>query len=186
MRVLVISFLICSSAVFSQNEPSEEIVKNNEASINVFNLLIFKALNVSYEYYLNEESGVGGSVLLSLDGDKRFNNDGPFYYESFALTGFYKFYFGRRPNSGFFAELFTMYSNGSYDVDYYYNESTFENQVFYKDFSQFAFGLSVGAKYRSKLGFAGSIYLGVGRNFLDTEDTPALSPRLGITLGYTF
>lgn len=67
MRVLVISFLICSSAVFSQNEPSEEIVKNNEASINVFNLLIFKALDVSYEYYLNEESGVGGSVLLSLD-----------------------------------------------------------------------------------------------------------------------
>ncbi len=175
MKSIFYLLALCSTIAFCQEEPSAKTIRNNEASLNIGNLLIFKAIDLSYERYLNEESGVGASLLISLGGDKRFSDDGPYYYESFALTGFYKFYFGDRPNSGFFSELYLIYSRGKYDVN-----------ATYEKFSQLAVGLSVGIKFRSKLGFVGSIYGGVGRNFLDTKNTPEISPRLGITIGYTF
>lgn len=185
MKSIIFTCLILfSSVMMSQNDKQEQDIKKNEASLNVFNLLVFKCLDFSYEHYLNDESGAGISIMMSLEGEERLDKGGPYYFESFMVTGFYKFYFGQKPNSGLFSELFTSFTQGIYDD--YYDDALSNYSYRREDFSQFAVGLTIGVKYRSKQGFVGSVFGGVGRNFLNTDKTPAVTPRVGITLGYGF
>jgi hypothetical protein len=52
----------------------------NEFQINALNLLIFSALDLSYEHIINDESSLGVSMLISLDGKDRFgDNYSPYY-----------------------------------------------------------------------------------------------------------
>ena len=51
--------------------------KKQEIKINAFNTIIFKSLEGSYEYLLNEESSVGISAMVNLNDidDKEDNSD---------------------------------------------------------------------------------------------------------------
>ena len=67
--------LLLTSFGFSQSSYGEytDDSPKNEFQINAFNLLIFSALDVSYEHIINDESSLGVSMLISLDGTDRFN-----------------------------------------------------------------------------------------------------------------
>ena len=53
MKSIIFTCLILfSSVMMSQNDKQEQDIKKNEASLNVFNLLVFKCLDFSYEHYL--------------------------------------------------------------------------------------------------------------------------------------
>ena len=82
----------------------------------------------------------------------------------------------------FFVEGFGMlhtYENETYDF-VGNGSSRQENQT------DFAVGISAGAKFITKRGFTAEIYLGIGRNIGGESDSIEAVGRGGISLGYRF
>ena len=92
MKKYIIIILIFTTFVsFSQEEESKKRV--NEAKLNVFNALIFKSLDLTYEYLINDESSVGLSFMVNLNDDF---SDGPTYNEEYSITPYYRHFFSRK------------------------------------------------------------------------------------------
>lgn len=183
MKKISLTALLCLlffTQLSAQEEPA--INKKHEAKINAFNVLIFKTLDFSYEYLVNEESSAGVSVLINLND---LYSDTPYYNETFALTPFYRRYFSKKYAEGFFMEGFGMY-NVQETADYYYYEDdslSGEHKT-----HNFALGISLGAKFVSKRGFAFEFLAGVGRNMFssDSDYNIEFVPRFATSFGYRF
>lgn len=178
-KILLVVTLFCSFLGFSQEtEVSQDVLRKNEFKINMSNLIIFKWFDVSYERILNEESTFGVGTLFSLDQD--YNDDVLDEYRTFSITPYYRHFFSNKYAQGFFVEGFGMLHSGK---DQYYINSDFPN---YEDkYTDFAIGISAGAKFVTKRGFVAEIYLGIGRDLLGNSDIEVVG-RGGIAIGYRF
>ncbi|WP_452227387.1 DUF3575 domain-containing protein [Lacinutrix cladophorae] len=184
--------LFCSFATFAQQDMQKEKVKHSEIKVNAFNLIVFKAVDFSYEYLIDSESSVGASVLFNLQNreDREFE-DGPIYNEKFAFTPYYRRYFSSKYAWGFFLEAFGMYSiQEDTDEDYIYNSFNDDYEYIYTDetSNNLAFGMAVGGKFVSKKGFLFEVFGGVGRNISTSNNDVGSEfvPRLGTILGWRF
>jgi hypothetical protein len=175
MKKLFVLICLTSSLLgFSQEKETTDF-KRNELKGNAL-FLVAGALEVSYEKLLNEESGVGVSLFLAITDD---------FDTNFALTPYYRFYFGKKPAAGFFVEGFGTLN--SYDDSIYTGQNSSYN--YYKDISRtdFALGFGLGSKWTTKSGFLFEINAGVGRNLFNSSDTDhEIVGRGGIILGYRF
>ncbi|WP_291846808.1 DUF3575 domain-containing protein [Lutibacter sp.] len=173
MKKLALSMVLfaISLGLFAQNETDQ-----NELKINMSNLIGFKWLDVGYERILNEESSIGFGTLISLD----HSVDGLDEYRTFSLTPYYRHFFSDKYAQGFFVEAFTMLHSGK---DEYYNYETDLNN---KDsFTDFAVGISAGAKWVTARGFVAEIYAGIGRDMFNQSDIEVVG-RGGVSIGYRF
>lgn len=178
---ITLFLLIGSQAIAQENAPSEEkITKDNasgssEVKLNVVYLLA-GIPEVGYEYLINEESGVGINILFSIDNEIDFK---------FALTPYYRFYFGKKKAAGFFAEGFGMINTMKpYNDDfYYYDDPMYTNST--KNETDFALGVAVGGKFMTNRGFVFEIYGGTGRNLFNNNSEDFV-PRFGLTFGKRF
>jgi hypothetical protein len=180
MKKLIMALaILCSTIGYSQEtEDSQDILRKNEFKINMTNLIIFKWVDVSYERILNEESTFGVGTLFSLDQD--YNDDVLDEYRTFSITLYYRHFFSKKYAQGFFVEGFGMLHSGK---DGYFIYSDFTN---YEDkYTDFAVGISAGAKFVTKRGFVAEIYLGIGRDLLGNSDIEVVG-RGGIAIGYRF
>lgn len=177
-----------SFSIFSNAQDDARADDKHEVKTNIFNLIVFKAPQFSYEYLINEESSVGASIMFNLEKPKDGSFiSGPYYYEQFAFTPYYRRFISNRYARGFFFEVFGMYNvQGDYDGTW---DNDFQN-VTYSDEKRnnLAFGISLGGKLVSKGGFLFEFYGGVGRNILTGNEAIAeeFLPRVGIELGYRF
>lgn len=184
MKKLLIACLIFSSFnMYSQQDEEPIEFNKNEIKLNMFYFLL-GAVEVSYERNLNEYSSVGLSVLVNTDTDE-------FWDLNYAITPYYRLFFGRKPAQGFFFEGFGMlnsykeYEYWSYynpeNGDYFYDEST-------SNVTAFALGVAVGGKFTLHERFVVELSGGIGRNFLNKSDYNDLTivPRLSINVGYRF
>lgn len=166
--------------------------EKNEVKINAFNLIIFKALDVSYEHILNPNSTVGISVLANLQNEPGWLSDiseMPFYNEHIAITPYYRHFFMNRYAKGFFLEAFGMFNNQKIFEEYHNWGDDDETHYDYTGrSSNFAVGIAVGGKVVSRKNFVFEFFGGVGRNIIQSEPDIAteLVPRVGINLGYRF
>ncbi|MEO0572031.1 MAG: DUF3575 domain-containing protein [Bacteroidota bacterium] len=162
------------STVFAQNQAKAVALdNNNEIRLNAL-YLILGAIEVDYEYVLNDESGLGVSVFLPIDEDIEIK-----YY----VAPYYRFYFGKKPAAGFFAEGFMMLNNTEDDGDGLIVPNISEPQGPVTDL---ALGIGIGGKFLTNRGFLAEISLGVGRN-LFTDDSPfEFIGKGGIKIGYRF
>ena len=182
----MITLLLITINSFAQEEITKD--KSHELKLNALNTLIFKSIDVSYEYLINEESSVGISFLVNLNDN---DTDGPYYNETFAITPYYRHYFSRKYAAGFFMEGFGMYNvQDSYYYDYLSSSSTHfeEPHETTNKTNNFALGISLGAKFVSEKGFAFEFFAGIGRNLFtsDSENNFEVVPRLGTSFGYRF
>lgn len=141
--------------------------------------MVLGALEVTYERLLNEESGIGISVLIPVD--KNVNSD-----INYFVTPYYRFYFGNKYASGFFLEGFGMLNSLNDNITYYNGDYYIEDKTTYTDF---ALGIGLGGKWVSKRGLTGEINFGVGRNLFNSENNNTIFDivgKFGITLGYRF
>jgi hypothetical protein len=167
-------FLTVSLGLFAQNETSQ-----NELKINMSNLIGFKWLDVGYERILNEESSIGIGTLISLD----HSVDGLDEYRTFSLTPYYRHFFSNNYAQGFFVEAFTMLHSGEDEV--YYSNSGPYDTVSKDKYTDFAVGISVGAKWVTTRGFVAEIYAGIGRDMFNQSDIEVVG-RGGVSIGYRF
>lgn len=154
-------------------EKEEQKYRNNELKINIGSLL-FEFPELSYEYILNEESSVGISLAFPLDKEISYR---------FIVYPNYRIYFGKKRVAGFFMEANSAIFSQQIDRGDYFSFGNIK-----KDGSKMGFGLGVaiGGKFLTKNGFIGEIYIGGGRNFMNTDEIDNGYPRVGISIGKRF
>lgn len=182
-KIIVLLGLMVSSFGFSQENETPSF-KRNELSLNA-PYLVAGAFDVSYERILNEESGVGISALISFDED---------LYIKYAITPYYRYYFGKKPASGFFVEGFAMLNQYDDSSEIYYEGYYDDYGNFYTTYSyegdestNFALGFGLGSKWVTKKGFLFEINAGIGRNLINENNSDnEIVGRGGILFGYRF
>ena len=158
--------LLALSAV-GQQEPQ---ISRNELKINgLYGLLALPV--VSYERIINTESSWGTSFAFAVD---------PNYSLKLAVTPYYRWFFSKKPASGFFLEssggIFFVQQDRCYDG---WNTVT-------QTVAGGGIGLSLGCKVLSDSGWVGEVYAGFGRNLISTEVFGNLLPRFGFCIGRRF
>lgn len=189
MRTKILLLLLLTINFCSYSQEKEPVSFNkNEIKLNAL-MLIAGAFEVTYEHLLNDESGVGVSVFASFDKD---------FDTKFSLTPYYRFYFGKKPASGFFMEGFGMLNSYERqgDDNYDYNTGAIGNGVPDKRITDFALGFGLGSKWVTKRGFMFEINGGVGRNLFNSsnddnggyndDEEYQIVGRIGFSIGYRF
>ncbi len=146
-----------------------------EVTLDIADALVMKSLEVSYEYYVSDQSSFGVSALFNFEGrtsDFRYNEDS-------MITPFFRHYFTNSRNWNYFGEVFLGINSGEYEV------TLLDDAKAYENYTDGALGISVGTKYVSNGGFVVSILGGIGRNMF-TDESPSVVPRVGVNLGYRF
>lgn len=174
---LLVSFL---PLALSAQVDDTETDPRNEFKINPVSLIGFEAIDVGYENLLNEESSLGIDLYLGLGEDDEFS-----YYRTFSLTPYYRKYFSQKYAKGFFIEGFGMLNTAEDDSEVIFDTNGFTS-VNRESSTDFALGISTGAKFVTPRGFVAEIFIGIGRNLFSSEDSPSIIGRGGISLGYRF
>jgi len=171
--VLIIFLCAMTSLTLWAQTKDEQNNGNNELKINMGSLL-FEFPELSYEYIINEESSVGISLAFPLDKEISYR---------FIAYPNYRIYFGKKRASGFFMEANSAIFSQQIDRGDYFSFGNIN-----KDGSKMGFGLgiAVGGKFLTKNGFIGEIYIGGGRNFVNTDEIDNGYPRAGISIGKRF
>jgi hypothetical protein len=179
-KLTLLGLLLASNFVaLAQNSDTTKvggINGNNELKLNlVYTIAGFPELN--YERIIKDDMSVGLAVLVGLENNSEY---------SFGMMPNYRVYFGAKKANGFFIEAnAAIISNRESYYDYNYtsypaghNPYTFRET---KVNTNFGLGAAAGAKFLTKNGFVGEIFLGVGRLFGNSVDDAY--PRAGITIG---
>lgn len=184
MKKIIIVLLVLTS-IFTQAQD-----RKNEVRLNALSVIVYKQLDLTYEYVINEESSVG--LGMAFDLDKKTNNGILGGNQDYAITPYYRYHLPDDIADGIFFETFLSANGGvnkkkQEDVpDYAELKLTPDDEGYvYPEYSDFAFGLGGGYKYISDSGFVGEIYGGAGRN-LSGGYSPAVLVRLGVSFGFRF
>lgn len=158
----------------------------HEVKADVFDLIVFKSLDISYQYNFNEEASVGLSYYNSLSEKKNIFGR----IEDFAITPYYRQYFPLGGVENIFVEGFFAINSGKdfEDKEILNNlgEGTGDYEEITINYTDGAFGLVIGKSFISPRGFVLDLYAGLGRNLFDSEGAPSVVPRLGINTGFRF
>lgn len=147
-----------------------------EVKVDIADALVMKSLELSYEYYISNQSSLGISALFNFEkesSDFRYN-------EEQMISPYFRHYFTANRNWNHFGEIFLGINTGSKRVNQEGSDTSVK-----KDFTDGALGVAVGSKYVSNGGFVVGVYAGVGRNMF-TNDSYAVVPRAGVNVGFRF
>ncbi|WP_420603797.1 hypothetical protein [Flagellimonas sp.] len=161
------------SGFFLNAQAYPNLDSGNELKFNIGLFLATTAVEGSYEYYLSEDTSVGGTLY--------FDNDATDYNGNFGIGPNFRAYFGYQPRSGFFAEAFGLYYTGE-DETSQDNLGSRNN-----DYSTVALGLGLGNKWvtRSQR-FSLEIFGGFGRNINPDDFQDTFMYRGGLSVGFRF
>jgi len=164
MKKLLIAFILFTHSFIQAQQ---------EIKVDLFDALVFKTVEISYEQYLNEESSIGISVLFNSDTDADVS-----YNEKSMITPYFRHYFSSAYNWNFFGEIFFGINSGDKEI-------ALEGLNVIEDYTDGALGVALGYKYASSRGFVVDIHGGLGRN-LFSSNSPEIVPRIGVNVGYRF
>lgn len=173
-KIIIALVLFCSLSTFAQSKTDFSYTEFHEPKINI-GYLILGNFDVSYEYLLSRESGVGVNLMVPFDDYVEWNIN-------YNLTGYYRFYFGEKYADGFFAEVFANL-NGVED------RISVEGGRQNKNITDLALGLSGGYKLVSSGGVILEAFLGGGRNLFSEYNSNRnfdFVLRAGLNIGYRF
>lgn len=194
IAIAVVLFFLISGTYAQESTYQEEQfprdIAKNELSANVFNILIFGALDLSYEHILTDHSSLSLDVFTKLHN----KNEGEeidlseVYAKDFSFTSKFKFFFREKNTAwGFYTEAFGMLSDGvnTKQVEKQHTDGNtyFEDEEV--EYTDLALGVGIGHKYVAKQGFVIDLSFGIGRNFFH-KDSPDLVILPSINVGYRF
>ena len=164
-KILFITVLFTSTITQAQKE----------LKFDIFDALVFKTIEVSFENYLNEESSVGISAFFNTEkksADFRYNEDR-------MITPYFRHYFSNYNNWNVFGEAFFSLNFGEEEVQ------MDGSSIYNENYTDGALGIAIGTKYVSPRGFVVDAYGGLGRNLFD-DYSPSIVPRIGVNIGFRF
>ena len=204
MRNLIILTLFFFNCINSQEVQQVEVLKNdnqiselfeelgqNELKLDLIDILSLPAFDITYERIKDPYSSYGVSLFLNA-GDN--NSASRNWTDKLSLTPFYRFYFFNKRDfggAGFFAEVFTKFSSGKHDVEYFNPDQNSSGISYWEtveeNFFDIAPGAAIGQKWINKKGWTFEISGGVGRFLLNKDEIrPELLLRGGFSIGKRF
>lgn len=184
MKKSIVLLLLAALSITTTNaqDTTDPINGRDEIKLNLFNLVVFKYLDGSYERVIDEESSFGVSALINLGDD----SDTFDLLREFSITPYYRRYFSKGYAKGFFVEGFGMLNQSSDEFFVEFDQVTQQDIINNEKFTDFAIGVSLGGKFISKRGFVAEVYGGIGRNLFNGDNTVDVVGRGGISLGFRF
>lgn len=170
--------ILCAFYSLSAQEKTDAnpYQKNNEIKINVTSPL-FGAVEAGYERFLNKNSSLGISGFIVFDDKKQ--DDMNFY-----ISPYYRYYFGKKYASGFFAEGFGMFTSIDGKKIYSSDKLTFTEG---KDVNDLAIGAGLGYKLVTKKGLVFEANAGYGKLLFNADKTDHdVVAKFGLNIGYRF
>ena len=197
MKYISLLILLFSISINSQEVQQVEVVKNdnqisdlfeelgqNELKLDLIDILSLPAFDITYERIKDPYSSFGTSLFLNVSDNDSGNTN---WTDKVSITPFYRFYFFNKRDyggAGFFAEIFTKFSFGKHDVEYYnYNPDQINPGIDYwevveENFFDIAPGAGIGQKWLNKKGWTFEINLGVGRFLLNKDETSTIGQEI--------
>ena len=170
--------VMLSANLFSQDAETTEADNNPTSEIKLNALfMVVGAFDATYEYLVNDESGIGLEVFVPFDD----NIDIDYY-----ISPYYRMYFGNKYASGFFLEGFGMLNKSTVAELVMFDSNGNITRTESEDETNFALGIGVGGKWYTKSGFVGELSLGIGRNLVESDYDNDFVGKIGITVGYRF
>ena len=189
MKYTYLLILLISISINSQEVQKVEVLKNdnqinelfdelgtNELKLDLLDILSVPAFDITYERIKDPYSSFGASLYLNAgDSDSATRN----WNDKVSITPFYRFYFFNKKDyggAGFFAEIFTKFSFGKHDVEYYnFNPDPNNPGIDYwetieENFFDIAPGAAIGQKWVNKKGWTFEVSGGVGRFLLNKDE----------------
>jgi len=173
MNTFIFSVLLVfiTTSSFTQSYYNDK--NSHEVKLNIGQFLVTTSLEFGYEYYINEDTSIGGTLY--------FDGKATDYNGNFGIGPNLRAYFGYGPKSGLFAEVFGLYYTGEDDVD---SENLGDRNY---DYSTIALGLGGGYKWATRSQkFTIELNGGLGRNINPEDFQNDLMFRAGLSLGFRF
>lgn len=179
MRKILFAFLLTTASLITLHlkVQAQEVAKegNNELKLNLaYTIGGFPEIN--YERILKDDASIGVGLIIGLEESSEYK---------FGIIPNYRVYFGGKKANGFFIEgnaaVITSENNSYYVYNYQTNTTSFNGD---KNQTSFGLGAAAGAKFLTKNGFVGEVYLGAGRLF--GHNNAGGYPRAGVTIGKRF
>ncbi|WP_127844624.1 hypothetical protein [Psychroflexus aestuariivivens] len=175
-KILLILFIFTTLGIHAQSENEYETTDFHEPKLNI-GYMILGNFDVTYEYLISQESGVGLNLMVPFDDYIEWNI-------KYNFTGFYRFYFTDNYADGIFAETFLNLNQVEDEINDDINGGKKD-----KNITDLAIGLGVGYKLVSGGGVILEAHLGGGRNLFsdyNSERNFDFVLRAGINVGYRF
>lgn len=172
-KSLFFLFLLITMQIFSQENQQESRAKN-EIKIDVSDIVFFSALEISYERFNSSDMTYGVAFLWNINNDD--------FYENFAITPFFRYYFFNKEDfgvKGFFVEAFSKFASGEYSESLFFSDDK-------ESYFDVGLGFSIGNKWVSSKGFTAELSIGSGRNLKLSNTSPDFVFRGGFSIGYMF
>jgi len=153
----------------------------NELKLDLIDLLGFPAFDINFERILDPYSSFGLGLFLMINDSTSRN-----WTDKLTLSPFYRFYFFNKKDyggAGFFAEIFTKFSFGKHELEYYNSNQDPNNpginywEIDEENFFDIAPGAGIGQKWLNKKGWTFEINIGAGRNLLNKDYVTDLNGR---------
>ncbi len=174
--LLASTFLALAQSSDTTSTKSSGLNGNNELKLNLaYTIGGFPELN--YERIIKDDMSVGVAIIIGLEKDVDY---------SFGIIPNYRIYFGGKRANGFFIEGNAALISSNRFFGYYKYDFSTNTSTYYEDKKQTNFGLgaAAGAKFLTKNGFVGEVFLGAGRLF--GSNNVDVYPRAGVTIGKRF
>lgn len=171
MKKLTFLFILYGMLAHAQAYPRFDTSHEIKFDIGLF--LATTTVEGSYEYFLGEDTSIGGTIYV--------DNDALDYNGNFGIGPNFRAYFGYEPRSGFFAEAFGLYYSGKESTD----DALLGNQNL--EYNTLALGLGLGNKWvtRSQK-FSLEVFGGFGRNINPEAFQDSFMYRGGLSIGFRF
>lgn len=197
MKKFLLVALLLSQFANAQDSVSGLAGKRNEFRVDLLSLVALSKYNLSYERYLGKgDFSIGLSLnyansnKVNDDFDEGNRNTIPKY----EITPYVRYKLSKSQARYYFAEVFVSANGGDYREivrrDAQRNPFTEETVGYYEidktDYFDVAIGAGAGYKFYIKEKFAIELLVGFGVNTIDTDKSPDVFSRVGLSFGYRF
>jgi len=164
-------------------------LKKNEIKIDVLTLIARSRFHVSYERFLNKDFSVGLSASVTKSNKKEddFENGFNKTLPQYEANPFVRYSLSKSAVSYYFIEGFLSVNGGKYkELQRLEEGGTAYWTAVEKNYTDLAIGGALGYKLYIKEKFGIELFVGVGRNIINTDISPKYVQRVGANFGYRF
>jgi hypothetical protein len=189
MKKLLILALLSVSLANAQDE-EKMLNGRSEVRVDLLSLALKSELNLTYEYFIDKDWSVGvfGGYMSSSKLDDDFESGNRNNLPKYEVNPFVRYNLSKSQKSFYFAEAFLSANGGDFKetvrrIDengngYYVNETS--------TYSDFGIGAGLGYKLYIKEKIGIELNFGFGSNLFNTDKSPDVISRVGLSVGYRF
>ncbi|HMI08305.1 MAG TPA: DUF3575 domain-containing protein [Flavobacterium sp.] len=191
MKKFLFALLLCSQFMNAQDTIPKSALANrkNEFHVDLVSLIALSKLNLTYERFLNKDFSVGlsGSYANSKKVNDDFDEGNRNTMPKYEITPFVRYSLSKSLINYYFVEIFASANGGDYRETVRLNDGFSDYYAIQKsDYFDVAAGAAIGYKMYIKEKFGIELLVGFGRNLIDTDKSPDVISRVGLSFGYRF